>query len=470
MNGFRAGRSITFRLILAVLAVEAMFALLMVFLAFGYERHVQFDAFHTMVHGRADSVIGAIQDSEDAADTLIMSRQDLRLPAEDVWEALDSDGRVLGKSDNWDSAAMQAGRPGHDGYLETKMNRRHYAVLTLRGTRMVDPDAPGGGKLHHLTVFYGAPTDAVWHAIHRAVNFYAAGSLLLLLVTGPLIAWLLHRGLEPMRELAGLAAQVSANSWEFSPPPRARSTPELAPLTVAMESVLARLRKAFEQQRVFVSDAAHELKTAVAVIKSSLQLLMLKPRTVPEYEEGLARSLADTERMESLVGQMLTLARVESADAAAVPESCDLAECARRVCDHLQSIAQLRGVSTVVSAGPVGSVRLAPEDGFVLISNLLLNAVEHSPAGAAVDVSVEARDGSAWLTVRDRGEGVPADVLPHVFERFYRGDPSRARATGGSGLGLAIVKGIVERAGGEIAIENCMEGGARVTVRVPIAR
>ena len=102
-------------------------------------------------------------------------------------------------------------------------------------------------------------------AIRGAVEFYAAGSLLLLLVTGPLIAWLLHRGLEPLRQLAALAAQVSVDAWEFSPPASARTTRELAPLTQAIESVLQRLERSFVQQRTFVSDAAHELKTAVAV-------------------------------------------------------------------------------------------------------------------------------------------------------------------------------------------------------------
>ena len=290
-----------------------------------------------------------------------------------------------------------------------------------------------------------------------------------LLVTGPLIAWLLHRGLAPMRELAGLAAQVSANSWEFSPPASARSTPELAPLTAAMESVLARLEKAFLQQRAFVSDAAHELKTAVAVIKSSLQLLALKPRTVPEYQEGLNRSLADSGRLEALVGQMLTLARVESADAAAASGACDLVACTEQVGSHLQSIAELRGVDSGRGFNAAAHVGVAPEDCVIVVSNLLLNAVEHSPAGASVEIEVAARDGNAWLTVRDRGKGIPAEVLPHVFERFYRGDPSRARSTGGSGLGLAIVKGIVDRAGGEITIENCADGGARVTVRLPLA-
>jgi len=469
MNRFWNPRSIGFRLVVTVLAVEALFALLIVFLAFGYERHVQFRAFHVMVHGRADSVIGAIQDSEDAQDTLIMSRQDLRLPEEDVWEALDGDGRVLGRSENWNAAILQSGRVGRDGYLQTRLNHRHYAVLELRGTRLVDPDAHGGGKLHHLVVYYGAPVGPVWHAIRGAVQFYAAGSLLLLLVTGPLIAWLLHRGLAPMRELAGLAAQVSANSWEFSPPARARSTPELAPLTSAMESVLERLKRAFLQQRVFVSDAAHELKTAVAVIKSSLQLLALRPRTVAEYQEGVERCVADAERLEGLVGQMLTLARVESADAAAAAGACDLAACADQVRDHLRSVAELRGIDLHFAEGPAVRVNVAPEDCFIVVSNLLLNALQHGPEGSPIEIQVEEHDGSAWLTVRDHGEGVSADVLPHVFERFYRGDPSRARATGGSGLGLAIAKGIAERAGGSIAIENCADGGARVTVQLPIA-
>ena len=468
MNSFWNRRSIAFRLIVAVIAVETLFALLIVFLAFGYERHVQFNAFHTMVHGRADSVMGAVQDSEDAADTLIISRQDLHFPTQDVWEALDGDGRVLGRSDNWDNSVIETGKKGRDGFLRSELNHRGYAVFELRGTRLVDPDAKGGGTLHNVVVYYGAPTGPVWHVIHGAVKFYALGSLLLLLVTGPLIAWLLRRGLAPMRELAGLAAQVSADSWEFSPPESARSTPELAPLTAAMENVLARLEKAFLQQRVFVSDAAHELKTAVAVIKSSLQLLALKPRTVAEYQEGLDRSLADSERLEALVGQMLTLARVESADAAAEPAVCDLASCAGQVRDHLQSIAGLRQVSIQVRASSAVMLPVAPEDCFIVVSNLLLNAVEHSPAGALVEVDVAARDGKAWLTVRDRGNGIPADVLPHVFERFYRGDPSRARATGGSGLGLAIVKGILDRAGGDIAIENCTDGGARVTVRLPL--
>ncbi len=464
-------RSIALRLILGVLAVEALFALFIVFLAFGYERHVQFNAFGVRLHGRADSIMGAIQDSEDKQDTLLMSQQDLHLPGEAIWEALDQDGRILGQSPNWNGpSGMVVVERGHDGTIRTTLNHKHYAVLVIHGTRLVDPDAPGGGKLHHLTVYYGAPTEPVWRAIRGAVEFYAVGSLLLLAVTGPLIAWQLQRGLLPMKELATLASQVSANSWHFSPPESARSTPELAPLTAAMENVLARLESSFTQQRVFVSDAAHELKTAVAVTKSSLQLLALRPRTVAEYQQGLDRCVADSDRLESLVGQMLTLARVESADRADAPLSaCDLRACVEQVRLHLQPIAEQRQVAVRISApsGDAVPVQLVEEDCFILISNLLLNGVQHSATGSRIELVFDIQDGEVQLSVRaQRDAGSPAG-LPPMFERIYRGDPARARATGGAGLGRAICKAIVDRAGGDITIENAADGGAIAAVRLP---
>ncbi len=102
-----------------------------------------------------------------------------------------------------------------------------------------------------------------------------------------------------------MAGRVSADSWEFSPPASARETAELAPLTQALENALQRLERSFTQQRAFVSDAAHELKTAVAVVKSSLQLVGMRQRTPEEYQAGNERALADTERIEELVAKML---------------------------------------------------------------------------------------------------------------------------------------------------------------------
>lgn len=471
-------RSIAFRLISAVLLVELASALLVIFLSWGYERHIHFHAFDVILHGRADSVLGAVQDAEDAEDNVMLDRADLHLPPEDIYEVYDAHGRLLGRSSNWPVAASNAPpRQARDGFLHLDVNGHRYRVILRHGSRIVDPDEPGGGKLRRVVVLYGAPTAHVWNAIFGAVEFYAAGSLLLLAVTGPLIAWLLHRGLLPLRQLAALAAHVSADSWQFSPPASARKTPELAPLTHAMESVLQRLERAFTQQRIFVSDAAHELKTAVAVVKSSLQLLGLHKRTPAEYEAGIDRCLADTQRLEDLVAKMLTLARVEDGSAAggAPLQATGLVSCLRHAAAHLDTVAALHRVRVAMETPDVEAagvrVALGAEDCLLLVSNLLLNAIQHSPPESIVQIRLvlNPAEKAAELLIEDHGEGIDPAALPHVFDRFYRGDPSRARSTGGAGLGLAICKAVVERAAGSIQLTSQPGQGTMVAVRLPLA-
>lgn len=466
--------SIASRLIAAVLGVELVAAVLVVLVSWGYERHVHFRAFDVMLHGRADSVLGAVQDAEDTGDNVMLDLADLHVPPDDVYEVWDGRGHMLGRSSNWmGSAGFDA--PHDNGYSKLRFRGHRYRLLRMRGTRIVDPGEAGGGHLRFVTILYGAPTEPVWHAIQGSVEFYAAGSLLVIVLSGPLIVWVLHRGLAPLRELAAQAEGISIHAWEFAPPESARSTPELAPLTGALESVLGRLERAFTQQRVFVSDAAHELKTAVAVIKSSLQLLALKPRSPGEYKLGLERCLADSERLEELVNKMLTLARVESGtNASGVLVNCDLVACTQASVRHLETLARLRGVTVDVTTDAACAVPLTAEDGILLVENLLHNALQHSPAHAHVEVRVQAltgttpgAGGTGLLVVQDRGAGISPDVLPNVFDRFYRGDPSRSRATGGAGLGLAICKALVDKIGGTIELASEQGQGTTVTVRLP---
>jgi signal transduction histidine kinase len=496
-------RSIAFRLIVAVLAVELLSAILVVVLSFGYERHIHFRVFDVMLHGRADSILGAVQDAEDPGDNLMLDQADLHIPPEDIYAVYDASGHVLGRSPNWQGAGPGAPTHPWGDYAPLDANGHHYRVLRIEGSRTVDP-GEHGGKLRQVTILYGSPTGRVWRAIRGAVEFYAAGSLFLLLVTGPLIAWLLHRGLLPLRQLAALASQVSVDAWQFSPPVSARTTPELAPLTHALESVLQRLERSFLQQRAFVSDAAHELKTAVAVVKSSLQLLNMKPRSAQEYKAGLERCLADSQRLEALVADMLALARAESS----VPmrdsqPSADLTACIQQTVTQLETFAALRNVRVLMPASTKGtgfspyidpataagalapegpfseiSVPLAPEDCTLLLSNLLLNAIQHSPPASTVEIRLaigaNGAAPTAVLAMQDHGDGIPGEALPHVFDQFYRGDPSRTRNTGGTGLGLAIAKAIAQKAGGSIDLTSQPDPaepnqGTTVTVRLPIA-
>jgi signal transduction histidine kinase len=146
-----------------------------------------------------------------------------------------------------------------------------------------------------------------------------------------------------------------------------------------------------------------------------------------------------------------------------------MADCLRLTADQLDPFARLRNVRVSIDAPASVFVPIAADDCSLLVSNLLLNALQHSPPESTVEVRLSGESGSVELGIEDHGEGIDAEILPHVFNRFYRGDPSRTRTTGGTGLGLAIVKAIVERAGGSIYLSSMPGVGTTVTVRLPLA-
>ncbi len=461
--------SITHRLIATILLVELLAALSISGAAMVYERHVRFRSFDVMLRGRADSLLGAVQDAEDTQDNVMLDGTEVNLPAEDIYQVQEASGRVLGHSPNWTGPdkTMLAAQTGK--FLRVHSGGKHYRALRIEGLRIVDPGDKGGGIPRRVTIFYGSPIDRVWREIWEAVGFYAIASLCLLAISGLLIFWLLNRGLAPLRQLAAEAAGVSVDSWNFVPPQRARMIRELAPLTVALETVLTGLERSFMQQRRFVGDAAHELKTAVAVLKSSLQLLTLKQRTAVEYERGIERCQLDCERLEETVAKMLTLARLET-NGASTGVATDLAHILRQAAQQFESMAELKRLQILVMAeGPL-VVDIDPEQLQLLCSNLLLNALQHSPSGSAIRAVVQQDGERAELTIEDDGDGIAAQDLPHVFDRFYRADLSRSRNTGGTGLGLAICKAIASRWQGTIDISSELGIGTKVIVRFPAAR
>lgn len=464
--------SIKKRLIASVLAVELAAAISISGLAFLYERHSHFRSFDVMLRGRADSLLGAVQDAEDAQDNVMLDGSEADLPKRDIYEVWDQNLRVLGKSANWEgldprqlaAPAGKAGRP-----VEAW---RHYRAIQIDGVRNVDPGDKGGGIPRRVIIVYGSPTAPVWRAIWTAVEFYALTSVLLLAITGFVMFWLLNDSLAPLTELAEEAAKVSVTSWSFRPSERMLQTVELAPLAVALETALKGLERSFLQQRRFVSDAAHELKTGVAVVKSSLQLLTMRPRTPEEYQTGLERCQSDCDRMQSIVAEMLTLARIENhsvdlQDGQLSPIA-DMAATASAVADRFRPMAEVKGIQIAVSTPPSLMLNIEEEQLHLLCSNLLLNALQHSHPGSTVRILAEETGGCGSLRVIDTGEGIDPALQPHIFERFFRGDPSRSRKTGGTGLGLSVCEAIVQRFRGEIHVTSQPGQGTTVLVRLPI--
>jgi len=461
--------SITRRLTVAVLGLELLSAVILIGAITVHERHIQLRAFDSALLGNAKLLMGAVQDSEDEADNVLLDMRGVHLGRDAVFSVEDEKGRILGSSGTPPHLEPQSS--GEPAFYNIDINRRQYRFLVLHGIRIVDPGEPNGGTPHSITIVYGAPAGRIWHEVVEAIRFFAIATAILLSVTALVMAWLVRKALSPVNELAREAERISSSDWHFDAPLSARETVELQPLTEALEAALTRLQRSFEQQRRFTSDAAHELKTDVAIIKSSLQLLSMRKRTIEEYCDGLELSLDDFTRLETTMQKMLTLARLEqpkeSDDPEAAPQSCSLLNAIEDAIHQGKPLAELKTVEIQFEAAADAKIQIDSRDALLLCSNILLNALQHSPEGTRVLITMAVNKEKVKFSIQDQGEGVPPEDRAHVFEPFYRGDPSRSRKSGGTGLGLSICKAICERAGGSIEIANNPTGGAIVTVMLP---
>jgi signal transduction histidine kinase len=477
--------SLTSRLIATMLCIEVALATFVTMAALYYERRETLRAFDVMLHGRADSVLGSVQDAEDAGDNVLLDKSSMHVPDRDIYEVREESGRFLGSSgqrqDELSSLLKdEAGKAtAYDRQYEAhsvKIGRQRYRGIIMHGLRLIDPDEPGpaaGGKgtLHHIVIYYAAPTRPARDAVWRAARFFLLADAIALLLSVAAVAFLVRRGLQPLDALAAQATMLSPRSWNFEAPRSAYELSELAPLASALDVALRGLNQAYENQRTFVNDAAHELKTAVTVLKSSLQLLSFRDRTKIEYVTGIEGCLSDCGRMEELVQRMLLLARLEQSEPLRLQASSSriaVGEMVRQVLAHFESAASLRGIVLLSEILDAREVEMSPEDCFTLLSNLVMNSLQHSPAGTTITVRCAADSASTMrVSVVDQGEGIAPEHLPRVFERFYRTDASRSRDTGGTGLGLAICKAIVESSGGSIQIESWTTDGTTVTFILP---
>ena len=377
---------------------------------------------------------------------------------------------LLTRSEDWPEGLQF--QPGPSQHWNFTWAGVPYHALRMSHVPVLDREEGKSFRPQTLTIVYASPTIRIRQQVKAAGAFIALVSLALLGATTGLASWRVRRSLSPLQDLAHQAARVSTQSWRLQVPKEAEDIDELRPLTESMTQMLARLEGSFEQQRQFLGNAAHELKTPVAVLKSTLQSLMQRSRSSEEYRAGLQAALQDMDRLEQLLQWMLRLARAEQWAHNPERRALDVidinATCEEAV-ERIRSLAQSRNTAIQLATnGPV-PFRADPEDLQLVWTNLLENAVRYSPEGASVEVAVHHDREKAQIVFQDHGAGISASDLPHVFERFYRGDPSRTRATGGFGLGLAIAKALVEAYGGTISAESAPGEGTRMTVELPVA-
>jgi signal transduction histidine kinase len=459
--------SITRRLIGGVLAAEFLCVASFAIVATAHEMHGRRRGFDVMLRGRVDSLLGAVHDT-DPNGNIFLDARELAPPAEDIYVAA-SAGGIVGSSQQLPPDALAAVHSSQSsGFFNFKWKGKDYRAFHTEATRSLDRESPGITE-KPIALLYAMPTKDLEYEATQAFRYYAAAGGFLLVLTGFVLIGSLRSLMMPLHDLARSAGRVSTESWDFSPPETVLRARELAPIANSIKRLLFGLQRAFERQRQFTGDAAHELKTAVALLKSGLQLLTMKKRTTAQYEEGVQDLLVDIRRIQGLIDQMLTLARVEETRQAPAVEV-DLSSVVKLVATRLQPLAEVKKITLSMKAEAANPVSMQSGDAEVLVSNLLLNALQHSPAESFVTVSVRACAGGAELRVTDQGEGISESALPHVFERFYRADASRSRESGGAGLGLAICKAIVERAHGNIKIQSQLDRGTEVTATLSAAK
>jgi signal transduction histidine kinase len=385
----------------------------------------------------------------------------------DLFEIRRSNGELLARSGGPLPVDLEPGGT----FANFVLNGVPYRAILLHQVPVLDREE-NISVPQRVTVIYAASRVAMHEQLVELGVSVAGVGVLLLIIVSAVAAWAVRRGLEPLRELAGRAGAISVLNWEFRPPAEASMAKELAPLTSAIETVLDRLRESFRQQRDFTSDAAHELKTSVAIVKSTLQTLLQRPRPEHEYRAGLESLLEDCGRLEDLLGRLLRLARIEQWAENGMNRKLGITE-VTSTCEaaisRIQALAEARNIQIELIAPQEVHLQADPEDLEVIWVNLLENAVHYSPAGSKVAIHVERNGGStACVSVQDSGPGIPEEQLAHVFQRFYRGDPSRSRSTGGFGLGLAICKAMVTAYGGQIQAANRGGQGTEIRVQLPI--
>jgi len=335
------------------------------------------------------------------------------------------------------------------------------------------------GYVRHFSFDGQAATLVVLQSLHRqkeflatlAATFWVVIPLTILLagLGGYLLA---RRSLAPVVAMSGQASRIGAENLEAR---LSVTNPqdELGQLAIAFNGLLDRLSASFDRQKRFVADASHELRTPIAILCGETEVTLAKPeRNEQEYRESLAIVGAEAKRLKYIVDDLFTLAR---ADAGQYPLVCSdfyldelAAECARNV----RTLAVAKNLTLSCECG--GESLIHADETLVrrMLLNLLDNAIKYTAPGGTVCVRCTEQDGFYQLSVQDSGPGIPADLQPRIFERFFRADKARSRANndgGGAGLGLSIAAWIATVHGGKLELTRSTPEGSVFTSFLPHA-
>jgi heavy metal sensor kinase len=321
----------------------------------------------------------------------------------------------------------------------------------------------------------GQEMDAIVQTLANLRNQMMLGLPLALLLAGLGGYFLAWRALRPIEQITHTAQAINAGDLSRRIDHQGPAD-EIGRLAGTFDRMLGRLEKAFERQRRFTADAAHELRTPLAALKGRIEVTLNRPRTAATYAETLQEMGSQVDRLIRLSNDLLFIARLDDPERQTVQqEKVELESLLDAVVDQVQPLARRKEIALAYAIP--GKVEVEGDLDLLirLFLNLLDNAIKYTPSGGRVFVTAQTRADEAVIAVSDSGPGIPAEHLPHLFQRFYRVEADRARlpdgaGEDGTGLGLAIASEIVRVHGGRIDVESRGGEGATFTVRLPCHR
>ena len=375
------------------------------------------------------------------------------------------DGRILVQSQGVEPLGLHLAPGEVQAFLD---NPKPYDIGTAYGRFRISNSviAPASGGRYLLQV--GASLDPMDAVLKRFLDLLLLRAVPSLFVSLVAAWWMARKALAPLTTLATEARGVKIGTLDRRLPTRGTND-QLDEVAVAFNETLAHLEESVGEMRQFSSALAHELRTPLAVLRGEMELVLLRSGSALEWRTSAASQIEEIDKLTRMVNQLLTLARAESGEIALAREGVDLGALAATVTEQLEPVAQAKDLNLHCDVHQ--PVTVTGDSGWLerLLLNLLDNAIKYTPSGGDIRVGVLHENGHARVDVTDTGAGIPADAVPHVFERFYRVDPARSSTVEGAGLGLSLAKWIVDRHHGRIEVRSEPGRGSTFTIWLPVS-
>jgi signal transduction histidine kinase len=248
------------------------------------------------------------------------------------------------------------------------------------------------------------------------------------------------------------------------------SNDELDRLAETINQTLARLEDAVQQMRQFTASISHELRTPLTTLRGEAEVALMEARSPETYRKVLASQLEEFDKLTQIINQLLTLARAEGGEIHLSHEPVNVSALVASLAGQMEPLAAWKKIQ--LRLGTDDELFVSGDRGWLecAVLNLLDNAIKFTPEGGLIEVVARRHGSSTLMEVRDTGIGIPAHALPHVFERFYRAEPSRSKEVEGAGLGLALVEWVVKTHEGSVTVESELGKGSCFRIVLPTAQ